>query len=1071
MNYSQQQQAPPFAANGSGSGTRLPPPVPATAAPFSLLVKNSPREVVLVANNSNSSESGPDVALLLRTVEQTAAKVTLNARVQPAQSIELLTYTSRPPIPVLGLLGVLIVGDDAFVGVVTAADVVADIDGTPVRQITAVEFISLSSDVYDRVHAPVARSFYDDDFTGSGAPGTATPASAVHPCDAIMRLLASGTFYFAAGGASSSYDLSRTAQYLATTPEPNQTQDSQFVWNAFMMGPLVSVLEAAAALNESDQSFLINVIQGYVGKAHAGQRSLTIISRMGSRRAGTRYNTRGIDDAGAVANYVETEMIYRTPEQLLSFVQVRGSVPVFWDQPGIQVVGHKVQVTRSRDATRPAFERHMGELHDRYGRIIAVNLVSQDGGGETVLATEYKAQFDADPAKVPTERRLVDFDFHAECKGNNYAALSRLVDRVQPDLVRMMCFLVDTQNHQAIMHQTAVFRVNCVDCLDRTNVVQGLLAQQALNYFAQGLPVHLEDDFKQLWANNGDAISRIYAGTGALKSGFTRSGKRTLAGLLDDSVKSVNRFVINNFQDKTRQDTIDALLGKTKTRKLEVRDPVLEGIKRELHARAAEFTHVHDLHIHVGTYNVNGRLPQEPLDAWLSNGAGVRPDIFAIGFQEIVELTAGQIVSADPVKRQIWQQELVKVIRRCHGDDYVLVCDGQLVGAAIFIFAKSALTASIHSVEMSIVKTGMGGITGNKGGISVSLTAYDTPFCFVTAHFAAGQSNVEDRNDDFATIASESLFKRGRSIPDHDHIVWFGDFNYRVDMENEAVRRLVAQGSLGELLQRDQLLNQRRLQRAFHGYDEGAITFPPTYRYNNGTDVYDTSEKNRIPAWCDRILFQSKNSSKVAAAAASLRAASPSAAHGAAATTMKFELLSYTRAELKVSDHKPVLALLRVAAVEINHARKQAIYKSLFSQRTSRNPFRVLMAEQEQKSAAATAAKASSSAWTGVLIALDDDGSASSTATAAAAAPALPPPSSDLQQWWAVPTSTPSNPGIASGLGSGSFHPLGLQAAMVPAAGPNPWASSTSLGFTSAPPSGAGSSASPSSNPNWSLLD
>ena len=46
-----------------------------------------------------------------------------------------------------------------------------------------------------------------------------------------------------------------------------------------------------------------------------------------------------------------------------------------------------------------------------------------------------------------------------------------------------------------------------------------------------------------------------------------------------------------------------------------------------------------------------------------------------------------------------------------------------------------------------------------------------------------------------------------------------------------------------------QLKQAMDAQQAFHGYEEGPILFRPTYRYNVGTDVYDTSEKMRIPAW------------------------------------------------------------------------------------------------------------------------------------------------------------------------------------------------------------------------------
>lgn len=83
--------------------------------------------------------------------------------------------------------------------------------------------------------------------------------------------------------------------------------------------------------------------------------------------------------------------------------------------------------------------------------------------------------------------------------------------------------------------QTGVIRSNCIDCLDRTNVVQSAFAKQILQQFIVhlGLPGHLaglkmigndelEVGFNQIWANNGDQISKQYAGTSALKGDFVR---------------------------------------------------------------------------------------------------------------------------------------------------------------------------------------------------------------------------------------------------------------------------------------------------------------------------------------------------------------------------------------------------------------------------------------------------------------------------------------------------------------------------------------------------------------------
>lgn len=108
-------------------------------------------------------------------------------------------------------------------------------------------------------------------------------------------------------------------------------------------------------------------------------------------------------------------------------------------------------------------------------------------------------------------------------------------------------------------------------------------------------------------------------------------------------------------------------------------------------------------------------------------------------------------------------------------------------------------------------------------------------------------------------------------------ILWCGDFNYRVDMENDQIRALVSQGNYFEIFRCDQLKRSIDYGEAFYGYKEGIIAFAPTYRYDIGTDNYDTSEKYRAPAWTDRILYRGRGIYQT----------------------------SYERAEFRTSDHRP----------------------------------------------------------------------------------------------------------------------------------------------------------------------
>ena len=111
---------------------------------------------------------------------------------------------------------------------------------------------------------------------------------------------------------------------------------------------------------------------------------------------------------------------------------------------------------------------------------------------------------------------------------------------------------------------------------------------------------------------------------------------------------------------------------------------------------------------------------------------------------------------------------------------------------------------------------------------------------------------------------------------EHDHVIWFGDLNYRIDLPNERVRTatcdtylpvhwqlysLIQAADWDALYAEDQLNKTREAKTAFHQFTEAPLLFAPTYKYDHGTTIYDTSKKKRQPAWCDRVLW--RKSSKI----------------------------------------------------------------------------------------------------------------------------------------------------------------------------------------------------------------
>lgn len=242
----------------------------------------------------------------------------------------------------------------------------------------------------------------------------------------------------------------------------------------------------------------------------------------------------------------------------------------------------------------------------------------------------------------------------------------------------------------------------------------------------------------------------------------------TLAGFLDDATKSVTRMYLNNFADKAKQEIIDTLLGKLVNQKrIAIHDPVHEAMTAELRQRSDEYHSKRKVFVLVGTYNVNGKLPTgESLLPWLE--APTVPDLYVLGFQEIVELSPQQIMSTDPSKRAVWEDRISEFVNGGGGSTYVLLRSGQLVGAAIMVFVKEQHVTHVRNVECVTKKTGLRGISGNKGAIAVRFDFHDTSLCFVTAHLAAGVSNYDERNKDYHTITSGLTFAKGRTLMDHD---------------------------------------------------------------------------------------------------------------------------------------------------------------------------------------------------------------------------------------------------------------------------------------------------------------
>ncbi|KAM4590855.1 phosphatidylinositide phosphatase SAC2 [Odontesthes bonariensis] len=395
----------------------------------------------------------------------------------------------------------------------------------------------------------------------------------------------SDSFYY-----SMTYDLTNSVQRQGGSDKSDlplwKQVDDRFFWNKHMIQDLIDL-----QVPEVD-FWVIPIIQGFVqveelvvnyNDTSDEERSspetppkeitcvddihprftVALISRRSRHRAGMRYKRRGVDTDGHVANYVETEQLIHVHSHTLSFVQTRGSVPVFWSQAGYRY-NPRPRLEKGEKETMPYFAAHFEQQLELYKKQVIVNLVDQ-GGREKIIGDAYLKQ-----VLLYNNQNLtyVSFDFHEHCRGMKFENVQILTDAISDLITDMKWAWVDQAG--VICKQEGIFRVNCMDCLDRTNVVQAAVArvvmEQQLKKLGvmppeQPLPHKCYRIYQVMWANNGDTISRQYAGTAALKGDFTRTGERKLAGVMKDGVNSANRYYLNRFRDAYRQAVIDLMMG------------------------------------------------------------------------------------------------------------------------------------------------------------------------------------------------------------------------------------------------------------------------------------------------------------------------------------------------------------------------------------------------------------------------------------------------------------------------------------------------------------------------------
>ncbi|XP_005526292.1 PREDICTED: phosphatidylinositol 3,4,5-trisphosphate 5-phosphatase 2-like [Pseudopodoces humilis] len=271
--------------------------------------------------------------------------------------------------------------------------------------------------------------------------------------------------------------------------------------------------------------------------------------------------------------------------------------------------------------------------------------------------------------------------------------------------------------------------------------------------------------------------------------------------------------------------------------------------------------------VYVGTWNMGSTPPPRSLASWLtSRGLGrtqdettacIPHDIYVIGTQE------------NSLGDREWVEFLCASLKSLMAIDYRVVALQCLWSIKIVVLVKPEHQRRISHVHTSSVKTGIANTLGNKGAVGVSFLFNGTSFGFVNCHLASGSEKTHRRNQNYSDIL-HSLALGDKRLGGFDltlrftHLFWFGDLNYRLDMDVQDILTHIVKKEFQALLAVDQLNLEREKNKVFLRFSESDISFPPTYRYERGTrDTYvwqkskPTGMRINVPSWCDRILWKS----------------------------------------------------------------------------------------------------------------------------------------------------------------------------------------------------------------------
>ena len=689
-----------------------------------------------------------------------------------------------------------------------------------------------------------------------------------------------------------------------------------------------------------------------------------LISRRNIWCYGIENLYRGLGKYGNVANQIETECIFiYNYNHIFSYIILSSSIPVYF-------LSEKEQ---KPNKVKKAFREYMKEKFDEY-KLISFIFVNNNKNNEK---NELKENFinllisnkDAYENKfkyynVSTDENFKDF----LNKISNLIQLFSFTENINQSSSEINYEKeIEKEKNRIIKKQIGIFNFIGID-FDTINTFSMILSFTIIqNIIKKVNKIDYELQLDLFFGDKINVLGKAYSNENVEEkliwnNNFNGNGNEYTEQF--NTLWKQNKFYLNSQYKITENEEI-------KIRKYQrylniIFNPPIRQLTFNYQLKNIQslYAKKSKIKIYIATWNVgaaNDNLIS--LEKLLLLPLSQMPNIYFIGFQEIVSLNSINVISNDNNKLiiEIWDSRILKIINSYNEINYIRKAKMNLGGIAFYVYIKNSDIDYIKDTSLvyEYIKTGLGGTASNKGSCIFSFSYYNSTISVSCSHLCAGASknqnrihelieildfkvnNLEKKNssnsinsnliDNFEILNSDNISNNNTNniinnnslFRNSDIFFIFGDLNFRIDTEYENFQEIIGsknQNIWKTLLDFDQLNKSRQASMNLDILDEKEITFKPTYKYCIGSNEYDytlndnkdnigkKSGKKRNPSWCDRILFKKndKNTNIVC-----------------------LEYKSIMDDKFNVSDHRPVYAIFEVEVMKDNIDKKNEIINEI----------------------------------------------------------------------------------------------------------------------------------------------